>query len=185
MTGSPVTKSPLDLFTQCEFLKEESLRQSSFWAFQNRYAKVLRRSVGTHTFNQIVGYQNLNELNTIIEPFSFRVRKEDCLDLPDKVYTRRTVELTKEQEVAYSTLKSAALAVIEESMVSANTVLTQILRLQQVCSGFANMDDGTVKKLPTNKMPELLSAIEETDNKVIIWANFTHDLLSINKESRP
>ena len=67
-------------------------------------------------------------------------------------------------------------------MVSANTVLTQILRLQQVCSGFANMDDGTVKKLPTNKMPELLSAIEETDNKVIIWANFTHDLLSINKE---
>jgi len=182
LTGSPITKSPLDLFTQCEFLKEESLRQSSYWAFQNRYAKVLRRNVGTHTFNQIVGYQNLNELNAIIEPFSFRVRKEDCLDLPDKVYTRRTVELTKEQEVAYATLKSSALAIIEGSMVSANTVLTQILRLQQVCSGFANMDDGTVKQVPTNKMPELLSAIEETESKVIIWANFTHDLLSINKE---
>ncbi|MAG59268.1 hypothetical protein CMO96_00540 [Candidatus Woesebacteria bacterium] len=181
LTGSPVTKSPLDLFTQCEFLEEESLRQSSYWAFQNRYAKMLRRSVGTHSFNQITGYQNLEELNGIIEPFSFRVRKEECLDLPDKVYTKRIVQLTKEQGEAYRTLKGAALAVIEGSMVSASTVLTQILRLQQVCSGFANMDDGSVKEVPTNKLKELLSVIEETNGKVIIWANFVHDLLLIYK----
>ena len=79
-------------------------------------------------------------------------------------------------------MKTAALAIIDESMVSADTVLTQILRLQQVCSGFVNMDDKTVKELPNNKIPELMSAIEETKSKVIIWANFTHDLLSINKE---
>ena len=182
LTGSPVTKSPLDLFTQCEFLEEESLQQSSFWAFQNRYAKMLRRSVGTHSFNQVIGYQNLDELNGLIEPFSYRVRKEECLDLPDKVYTKRIVQLTKEQEEAYKTLKGAALAIIEGSMVSASTVLTQILRLQQVCSGFANMDDGSVKEVPTNKIKELLSVIEETSGKVIIWANFVHDLLLIQKE---
>ena len=67
-------------------------------------------------------------------------------------------------------------------MVSASTVLTQILRLQQVCSGFANMDDGSVKEVPTNKIKELLSVIEETSGKVIIWANFVHDLLLIQKE---
>ena len=182
LTGSPVTKSPLDLFTQCEFLEEESLQQSSFWAFQNRYAKMLRRSVGTHSFNQVIGYQNLDELNGLIEPFSYRVRKEECLDLPEKVYTKRIVQLTKEQEEAYKTLKGAALAIIEGSMVSASTVLTQILRLQQVCSGFANMDDGSVKEVPTNKIKELLSVIEETSGKVIIWANFVHDLLLIQKE---
>ena len=182
LTGSPITKSPLDLFSQCDFLQTNSLGQTSFWAYQTRYTKMVRRTMGAHSFNQIVGYQNLNELNGIIEPFSFRVRKEDCLDLPDKVYTRRNVELTEEQEVAYQMMKVAAMAIIQDSTVSATTVLTQILRLQQVCSGFVNMDDGTVKHLPTNKMPELLAAIEEIDGKAIIWANFTHDILAIERE---
>ena len=61
----------------------------------------MRRTLGSHSFNQILGYQNLDELNDIISPFSYRVRKEDCLDLPDKVYTKRTVELTKEQKSLY------------------------------------------------------------------------------------
>jgi len=143
---------------------------------------MVRRTIGSHSFNQIVGYQNLSELNGIIEPFSFRVRKEDCLDLPDKVYTKRTVELTPEQRVAYDTMKAAALAIIEGSVVSAPTVSTQILRLQQVCSGFVNMDDGTTKQVPTNKLPELMDALEEIDGKVIIWANFTHDILAIQAE---
>ena len=182
LTGSPITRSPLDLFTQCEFLKEGSLKHSSFWTFQSRYAKMMRRNLGSHAFNQILGYQNLDELNSIIEPFSYRVRKEDCLDLPDKVYTRRSVELTKPQADAYSDLKQSALAMVEGSVVSASTVLTQILRLQQVCSGFVNTEEGEMKRLPNNKMPELLSVIEETDGKVIIWANFTADLHAIRDE---
>jgi SNF2 family DNA or RNA helicase len=182
LTGSPITKSPLDLFTQCEFLEEGSLEQSSFWAFQNRYAKMVRRNLGNHSFNQVVGYQNLQDLNSIIAPFSFRVRKEECLDLPAKVYTRRTVELTAPQQEAYATLKRAALAIIEGTLISAPHVLTQILRLQQVCSGYARMDNGTVKYMPTNKLKELLSVVEETAGKIIIWANFTHDIRSIEKE---
>ncbi len=182
LTGSPITKSPLDLFTQCEFLNEGSLEQSSYWAFQNRYAKMIRRNLGSHSFNQVVGYRNLEELNSIIAPFSFRVRKEDCLDLPAKVYVQRTVELTTQQQEVYATLKRAALAIIDGTLISTPNVLTQILRLQQVCSGYARMDDGTVKHMPTNKLKELLSVVEETSGKMIIWANFTHDLLTIEEE---
>ena len=182
LTGSPVTKSPLDLFTQCEFLEHQVLRQSSYWAFQNRYAKMMRRTLGSHSFNQIMGYQNLDELNDIISPFSYRVRKEDCLDLPDKVYTKRTVELTKEQKSLYEQLRTAAMAIIDgEGMITANTVLTQMLRLQQVCSGFGKLEDGTIVNVPTNKLPELLATLEEVSGKVIIWANFTHDLLLIQQ----
>ena len=177
LTGSPVTKSPLDLFTQCEFLEHQILRQPSFWTFQNRYAKMVRRTMGAHSFNQIVGYQNLEELNGMIEPFSFRVRKEECLDLPDKVYTRRTVELTKEQRQLYEQMKHNALAIIDgEGFVSAPTILTQILRLQQVCSGFAKLEDERIITVPSNKLNELMAALEEIDGKVIIWGNFTHDL---------
>ena len=182
LTGSPVTKSPLDLFTQCEFLESECLQHSSFWTFQNRYAKVVRRTLGSHSFHQVVGYQNLTELNGIIKPFSFRVRKEECLDLPDKVYTKREVELTPDQKVLYEQMKRAALAFMEgEGMITAPTVLTQILRLQQVCSGFGKLDDGRMVEVSTNKIKELVSTLEETDGKVIIWANFTHDLLLIEK----
>ena len=70
LTGSPVTKSPLDLYTQCEFLEHYVLKQGSFWTFQNRYAKLMRRTVGNRSYNQVLGYQNLEELNGIIEPFS-------------------------------------------------------------------------------------------------------------------
>ena len=177
LTGSPVTKSPLDLYTQCDFLENNVLGHTSFWTFQNRYAKMVRKNMGAHSFNQIVGYQNLSELNELIEEFSFRVRKEDCLDLPDKVYTKRSVELTPEQRKLYDQLKRNALAIIEdEGMVSASTILTQLLRLQQVCSGFAKLEDGRMIKVPSNKLTELMSVLEETDGKVIIWGNFTHDL---------
>jgi SNF2 family DNA or RNA helicase len=179
LTGSPVTKSPLDLFSQCEFLKKSALGHSSYWSFQGRYCKLVRRTMGAHSFNQIVGYQNLGELNDIIEPFSFRVRKEDCLDLPDKVYLRREVELTPEQKSVYETMKRAAIAELEGSVISASTVLTQLLRLQQICSGFVNTDDGTFKELPSNKLQELMDVIEETDGKVIIWANFTHNIKAL------
>ena len=184
LTGSPVTKSPLDLYTQCEFLEHYALGQGSFWTFQNRYAKMVRRTMGAHSFNQIVGYQNLEELNGMIEGFSYRDRKEECLDLPDKVYTRRTVELTPEQKKLYQQMKTMALAIIEGDdggLISAPTVLTQILRLQQVCSGFAKFEDGRIVEVSSNKLPELMSVLEETDGKVIIWGNFTHDLHIIQK----
>jgi SNF2 family DNA or RNA helicase len=179
LTGSPITKSPLDLFAQCEFLKKSALGHTSFWSFQARYCKLVRRTMGAHSFNQIVGYQNLAELNELIEPFSFRVRKEDCLDLPDKVYLRREVELTPEQKVTYETMKRAAIAELEGSVISASTVLTQLLRLQQICSGFVTTDEGELKPLPSNKLQELMDTVEETDGKIIIWANFTYNIKTI------
>ena len=186
LTGSPITKSPLDLFTQCQFLDGYILRQDSFFTFQNRYAKMVRRTMGTHSFNQIVGYQNLGELNGLLEPVSFRVRKEDCLDLPSKVYIKRVVELTQEQKGLYEQIRRAALAVVQgEGIITAPTVLTQILRLQQVCSGFAKLEDDIIITVKTNKIKELTDILQEVDGKVIIWANFTNDLINIKSVLDP
>jgi|TARA_R110000803_G_scaffold127767_4_gene195159 SNF2 family DNA or RNA helicase len=182
LTGSPVTKSPMDLYTQCEFLSEYLLGHQSYYSFQNDYSIIKRRVLGAHSFNQIVGYKRLDELNEILEKFSYRVRKEDCLDLPSKVYLKRVVELTKEQRSVYDSLKTFALALIEEGSVTPTTVLTQLLRLQQVCSGHVKLDDGTLKTFPTNKMPELVSVLDEVGGSVIIWANYTYDIVSITKK---
>ena len=183
-TGSPITKTPMDLYSQCDFLDPHLLGFGSFFSFQARYCKMWRRSVGTHSFNQVVGYQNLEELTSNLDRFSYRILKKDCLDLPEKVYIKRVVELTPEQRRVYDQLKTIALAVLEQGVVTAANALTQILRLQQVCSGFLKTDDGKMETLPSNKLSELMEALEEVDGKVIIWANYTHDIESICKAIR-
>jgi len=79
-------------------------------------------------------------------------------------------------------MKSNALAIIEgEGIVSAPTILTQLLRLQQVCSGFVKLEDGRIVSCKSNKLDELMSILEETDGKVIIWGHFTYDLQKIQE----
>ena len=168
-TGSPVTKSPLDLFSQCEFLSPNCLNYNSYYAFQARYAVLVERKLATHTFKQIVGYRHLDELQKKLEHFSFRVTKDECLDLPDKVFTRREIELTDEQRKAYDQMKLMALTLIDGNLMSTNNALTQIMRLHQIVCGHVKFDDGRQEDLPNNRIKELLATIEECDGKIIIW----------------
>jgi SNF2 family DNA or RNA helicase len=167
-TGSPVTKSPLDLYSQCEFLGPECLNSSSFYAFQARYAILVERKLSTHTFKQIVGYRRLDELQEKLNRFSFRVTKEECLDLPDKVYTRRDVELTAEQKKYYDQMKLMALALVDGNLMSTNNALTQLMRLHQICCGHVKLDDGQQIDIPSNRVNELMAVLEETNGKAII-----------------
>lgn len=178
-TGSPVTKSPLDLYSQCEFLDAGCLGSHSYYAFQARYAVLVERKMATHSFKQIVGYRKLDELQEKLNRFSFRVTKEECLDLPDKVYTRREVELTAEQKKAYDQMKLMALTLIDGNLMSTNNALTQLMRLHQICCGHVKYDDGRQVDLPSNRIPELLNVLEEASSKVIIWANYRRDIENI------
>ena len=136
LTGSPVTKSPLDLYAQCAFLDPALLGFQSYWSFQNRYAMVRTQRMGSHSFQQIIGYRNLSELTDKLAGFSYRVTKEDALDLPPKIYTTREVALTDEQCRHYNSLKSAAIALLEDGeLVTASEVMTKLLRMQQVLCG--------------------------------------------------
>jgi SNF2 family DNA or RNA helicase len=179
MTGSPVTRSPMDLYQQCAFLSDDCLNMHSFYAFQARYAVVVERQVATHSFKQVVGYRHLDELKLKLDTFSFRVKKEECLDLPDKVYMRRDVELTDEQVKAYNDMKALALAQVGGRLVSTVNALTQLMRLHQITCGHVKLDDGTVVDLPNRRIEELLAVLEETDDKVIIWATYRHDIEAI------
>ena len=180
LTGSPITKSPMDLFSQCEFLNPKCLGFNSYYAFQGRYANVQQRAMGHRSFNQIVGYRRLDELNNNLDKFSNRILKEDCLDLPDKLYIRRDVPLSVEQARLYKQMKKLALAKLEDGeLATTASVLTQIMRLQQICCGFLQPDDGEIQSLDNNRMDELLTILDETQGKVIIWASYTHDIKKI------
>ena len=182
LTGSPVTKSPLDLFTQCGFLNSYLLGFDSFYAFRNRYANMIDRNFGGRRVQLIGSYKRLDELATKLKAFSYRVLKEDCLDLPEKVYIRREVDLTDEQSKAYSTMKSAALALLKGKMATAPHVLTQMMRLHQITCGHLKNDDGTITEIKNNRLKELVNLLDEVEGKVIIWANYIHDIEHIVKE---
>jgi SNF2 family DNA or RNA helicase len=186
MTGSPVTRSPLDLFQQCDFLHPECLNSTSYYAFRARYAVMVEKNMGSHSFKKVVGYRKLDELKEKLDRFSYRIRKDQCLDLPEKVYIKREVPLTKEQEKAYSEMKTMALALLKDGMVTTVNALTQLMRLHQIVCGHVKLDDDRVVSVPSKRIEELLSVIEEASDKVIIWANYRHDIdaikLALQKE---
>jgi SNF2 family DNA or RNA helicase len=179
MTGSPITKSPMDLYQQCAFLSDDCLDCPSYYSFQARYAVTIERQLSSHSFKQIVGYRHLDELKTKIDRFAFRVKKEECLDLPDKLYVKREVDLTDEQVSAYNQMRTLALAQFDTGIVSTVNALTQLMRLHQIVCGHVKLDDGTVRPLANKRVDELLAIVEETDGKMIIWANYRHDIEAI------
>jgi len=181
LTGSPVTKSPLDLFSQCNFLSDELLESGSYYSFKNRYAVMKTHNFGGRRVQLVHSYQRLDELASILKGFSYRVLKEECLDLPDKIYIRREVELSKEQLQAYSTMKTAALATLKGKMATAPHVLTQMMRLHQITCGHLKNDDGTTTDIKSNRMTELMNLLDETEGKVIIWGNYIYDIENLVK----
>jgi SNF2 family DNA or RNA helicase len=179
LTGSPVTKSPLDLFTQCYFLDPYLLDQSSYYVFRTRYAVCRKINVSGRQVEIVVGYRNLGELSEKLKPFSYRVLKDDCLDLPKKTYMKRTVELTDEQKKVYKQMKQEAIAFLNGKMVTSATVITQLMRLHQITCGHFKSNDGTVQDLKNNRIIQLMDILEEVEGKAVIWAHYRHDIEKI------
>ena len=181
LTGSPVTKNPLDLYSQCEFLSPWLLNFQSYYAFRNRYAEMKTLHIHGRSIQVVSGFKNLNELSEKVKGFSYRVLKEDCLDLPDKIYMKRTITLTPEQKKVYDQMKKEALAVLNGKSVTTVTALTQLMRLQQITCGHFSADDGTIQTIKNNRTLELMDVLEEIEGKAIIWAHFQHDIKTVIK----
>jgi len=181
LTGSPVTKSPIDLYTQCEFLDSWLLDHSSWYSFRAKYAIMRNMNVGGRTFQQVVGYRNLGELSEILKSFSHRVLKDDCLDLPKKTFMKRIVHLTPDQKKIYLQMKQMALAEMNGKMITTVTALTQLMRLHQITCGHFKADDGTTQNINNNRIDELIDVLEEIEGKVVIWAHYQYDVAQIIK----
>jgi SNF2 family DNA or RNA helicase len=176
LTGSPVTKSPLDLYTQCWFLDPWLLDQQSYYSFRTRYALMRKIMVNGRQIEIVVGYRNLGELSEKIKPFSHRVLKDDCLDLPPKTYMKRTIQLTEEQQKVYKQMKEIALATLNGKLTTTHNVITQLMRLHQITCGHFKSDDGQTQKIANNRLDELMDVLSEMEGKAVIWAHYRYDI---------
>jgi len=179
LTGSPVTKSPLDLYTQCCFLDPFLLDFTSYYAFRNRYAELRTANFSGRSVQVVTGYKNLAELAETLKSFSYRVLKDDCLDLPPKTYMKRIIQLTPEQKKVYEQMKKMALATLNGKMVTTMNVITQLMRLQQITCGHFKADDDSIQNIKNNRITELMNVLEEMEGKAIIWAHWRHDIDTI------
>lgn len=188
LSGYPSPQNQLDLFMQFNFLDQDIFGVKSYYAFRNQYAEVymVNNGPGRPQFPKIIGPKNTEMLKAKMDPFSFRIRKDECLDLPPKVYTTRSVEMSEDQRRLYSEMQKSAVAILEtEDIVTAPIVLTQLVRLHQISCGFAKDTEGKVHRIGKNpKIEALKEVLGQTSGKVIVWCNYVENIREIEDEFR-
>lgn len=185
LSGLIAPRSPLDVYVPFEFLDKSILGFRSFFGFRARFAVMRPMVVGGRAIQAVVDYRDLDELQARIAPHSFRVRLEDCYDLPPKIYMRRDVTLTPEQEKAYKEMRAYATTQLASGEhVTATVVIAQIIRLHQILCGHTVDENGTEHEIPENRTATLLEALEEYDGKAIVWCSYDKDIHKVTAALR-
>lgn len=176
-TGTPITQSPMDLYSMCEFLQPGVMGFKNFTMFKSYYAIVKQVPSGRWHYDVILGYNHLEQLTASIQPFSSRLLKSECLDLPGKTYETIYVEQTPQQESHYKSLKSTAILELEQGLLTSTTAVVTIMKLHQINCGHVKLDDGSVVDISSNRVPVLLEQLDKMlPQKVVVWCRFQRDV---------
>jgi SNF2 family DNA or RNA helicase len=177
ITATLIQNNPLDVFSQFQFL-DPSILGTSYWKFREHYAVM-----GGFQFKEVVGWKNLDRLSKEIYSHSICFRKEDCLDLPEKVYKKRRTAFQNGHLKIYHQMEKQMIVDLESGAITAQNVLVKMLKLQQITSGFVNDENGNAVILKWNpKRDMLLDFLYDelpSEEKCVIFFLFTHSLYSI------
>lgn len=191
LTGTPVANGPFDIYAPLRFLRDKFWHHFSIGsalAFRHQYGvfKSGYNHAQEREFNTLVDYKNLEQLYNILQPISSRVLKEDVLDLPPKLYSKRYFEMTTAQRRIYDQLVEEFIAELETGeVVKAPLIITRMLRLQQVTCGYLPVSPADYKGEnqefhmigDVNPRLELLKELAaDMPHQAIIWARFRRDI---------
>lgn len=190
LSGTAVTQGIEDLYTQYKFLNPDILGFDSFYTFRSHYCILMNMEVARDKYVQkITGYQNEDELIKSVDPYTSRVEKADALDLPEKIFQNRYTEMSPKQKKLYTDMKDELFSEINGQEYEVSTILEQMLRLQQITGGFYPHDDGEnviPKPIPGKnpKVEELISLMDEVQDKVVIWCQFRSEIEAVSTALR-
>lgn len=176
MTGTEITNSPLDIFSQFEFLHPGFWGFKNFYFFRNYYAILEERYLsGGRTFKEITGFRKLNEIQDKIAPITSRARKIDCLDLPEKIHARLPVELSGESERVYTELKNNLYSMLKNGeLVSVPNKIALFTKARQITGG--TLSGMGVLDAHNAKLDALISELNDSSEQAIIWSCFTEEI---------
>jgi len=179
LTGTPITKAPLDAFGQFRVVDEKIFGTGDSRSDWGRFKKKYGIWGGFGKF-QLKGYRHLDELIAKVRKWSYRVRKKDCFDLPPKVYLDIPVTLSPKAEALYRQMAKEMIIEIEETHATATIVLTKLLRLSQITSGFVKDVEGKIRVFDDGKLRACMDLISdlviEEGHKAVIFVRFIADL---------
>lgn len=179
LTGTPVSNSPLEFFSQYKFL-DPGIFGANYHRFLHRYA-----IMGGYGGYQIVQYMNLDELTEKAHSIAYRVRKEEAVDLPETVNQTIYCEMEPAAKKAYTKLEKEFVAEVKnEDTISAPNVLTRLLRLSQIVGGFVTTDEGQMINISRSKIKALAEKVDDlidAGKKVVIFARFRAELDAITE----
>lgn len=177
LTGTPITNSPLDFFSQYKFL-DERIFGGSFYSFRSKYA-----ILGGYQNHQIVGYKQLDELVRKAHAVAYRVRIDEAVELPEFVEEIRPVKLEKKAQQLYDSIDKDSFAELMNGEVTARNVLTRLLRLSQCTGGFIGSDEGgdvqAVSRAKLEALEDIIDGCLEEGKKVVVFARFVPEIESI------
>ena len=182
LSGLPTPKSPLDLYSQFAFLDPAILGFENYYDFRARYAIMERMRVGGRSIDVVTGYKNTDELNAKILPHSFRVRLDECYDMPPNDYSTCHVELTDEQRRIYDDMKQFATAQLAGGThVTAHAVVTQMLRMHQVLCGHTTDENGQLQMIPELRTKALHGLLTGYGGKAVVWCSYDADVRRLSE----
>lgn len=173
MTGTSLAHSPLDIWGQSMVLGNGILGTTSFYAFKGTYAVEETQYFGTRNFKKIVGFRDLDKLQAKIKTFASIKTRDECFDLPPKIYKKIDVQLSDEQQSMYSDMRDLALAEFGDgTIVESSNALELLSKLDQIACGQLKLEDGTFRILDNNRISTLMSLLEVSEARGIIWCNY-------------
>lgn len=181
LSGTPVQNAAIDLYSQYRFL-DPGVFGTNFYAFQSKYA-----IMGGFQRHQIVGYRDMDKLIQKAHSVAYRVTKEECLDLPEQTFLNRYIEFEPAARKLYEQIKRESYAELDGGdTVTATTILTKLLRLQQLTGGFLQTDEGTrPEQISEAKLAALEDILDDYvlggRKKLVIFARFLSEIDAIEK----
>jgi hypothetical protein len=173
LTGTPITRNPMDLWGQGQVLGNNCLGHSNYYSFKEDYAVEKIVYLGQRHFKQISGFKNLDRLQKQVKTFASIKTRAECLDLPPKIYKKVAVPLTDRQQELYVSMKEMAIAELSDGeIVNAVNALNVISKLDQIACGQIKREDGTHEIIESNRPEMLMDRLSITDKKKIIWCNY-------------
>ena len=179
LTGTPVQNGPMDIFSQWKFLNP-NIFGKSFALFRSRYAVM-----GGYYNHEIIKFKNLDELTAKAHSISFRMKKEEAMDLPEQIFLNRYCNLEPEAQKIYDNVEKESYTELIESEITATNILIKLMRLSQISGGHVRDDDGKYQVVSKTKINELKDILEDmiitNKNKVVVFARFVPEIESIKK----
>jgi SNF2 family DNA or RNA helicase len=189
LSGTPVANSPFDVYNQLRFLDPEiwiPFGIRDFGSFKQFFG--VWETWQTHngqTYPKCIAYRNLEILNRLMAELGSRILKEDCLDLPPKIYSKRYFDLSSRQAELYQQMKDEVILELETGDLTTMLAIVRLLRFQQITCGYLPVsdDDRTLAEIPGGnpRLDLLVDTCEDLEQKAIIWCRFRKDIELINR----